>query len=65
VTCEEYLRELARRCFALSANCFDLGVAGKLREMSHEMMSKATEMDRSPERGRPPLETKNGTSEGR
>ena len=42
----EYFWDLARRCLALSANCFDLGVAGKLREMSEELSSKAAEIDR-------------------
>ena len=55
----EYLRDLARRCLVLSANCFDLGVAGKLREMSEELSSKAAEIDRRQQSARQSSDERN------
>src|SRR4051794_15905083 len=39
----EFLTQLAKRCRRLARSSFDLGVAGELREMAHELESKASE----------------------
>ena len=39
----EFLMQMAKRCRRLAQSCFDLGVAGELREMAHELESKASE----------------------
>ena len=38
----EFFSELAKRCRRLARSCFDLGVAGELREMAHELESRAS-----------------------
>lgn len=37
----EYLTQLAKRCRRLARSCFDLGVAGELREIAAELEHKA------------------------
>jgi len=37
----EFFSELAKRCRRLARSCFDLGVAGELREMAHEIENRA------------------------
>jgi hypothetical protein len=44
----EFLSQLAKRCRRLARSCFDLGVAGELREMAHELENRAP--DPTPER---------------
>jgi hypothetical protein len=36
----EFLSQLAKRCRRLARSCFDLGVAGELREMAHELENR-------------------------
>jgi hypothetical protein len=36
----EFFSELAKRCRRLARSCFDLGVAGELREMAHEIENR-------------------------
>jgi hypothetical protein len=43
----EFFSQLAKRCRRLARSCFDLGVAGELREMAHEIENRAP--DPSPE----------------
>jgi len=40
-----FLRDQAQRCFALSRNCFDLGAAGKLRELGDQCTARADELE--------------------
>jgi hypothetical protein len=44
----EFLSQLAKRCRRLARSCFDLGVAGELREMAHELENRTP--DPHPER---------------
>jgi hypothetical protein len=44
----EFFSQLAKRCRRLARSCFDLGVAGELREMAHEIENRAP--DPKPER---------------
>jgi hypothetical protein len=39
----EFLIQLAKRCRRLAQSCFDLGVAGELREMAHDLESRASD----------------------
>jgi hypothetical protein len=39
----DYLQNLATRCRRLARSCFDLGVAGELREMAADLERKAAE----------------------
>jgi hypothetical protein len=39
----EFLTRLAKRCRRLAQSCFDLGVAGELREMADELESRASD----------------------
>ena len=39
----EFFTQLAKRCRRLAQSCFDLGVAGELREMAHELESRASD----------------------
>jgi len=48
----DYLVQLAKRCRRLARSCFDLGVAGELREMASELEHRASE----PRPRRQPLE---------
>jgi hypothetical protein len=41
----EFLTQMARRCRRLARSCFDLGVAGELREMAHELENRASDPD--------------------
>jgi hypothetical protein len=38
----EFFTQLAKRCRRLAQSCFDLGVAGELREMAHELENRAS-----------------------
>jgi hypothetical protein len=44
----EFFSQLAKRCRRLARTCFDLGVAGELREMAHDIENRAP--DPNPER---------------
>ena len=39
----EFLIQLAKRCRRLAQSCFDLGVAGELREMAHDLENRVSE----------------------
>jgi hypothetical protein len=39
----DYLIQLAKRCRRLARSCFDLGVAGELREIASELERRASE----------------------
>ena len=38
----EYLRVISRRCFDLSAHCYQLEIAARLRELGEELAAKAS-----------------------
>jgi hypothetical protein len=40
----DYFVQLAKRCRRLAQSCFDLGVAGELREMANEFERKASDL---------------------
>jgi hypothetical protein len=40
-----YFLNLARRCYKLALQCFDLGTAGKLNAMGDELAQKSRELD--------------------
>ena len=40
-----YLRQQAASLIAMSRNTFDLGLAGRLRQMASDLQTKATEQD--------------------
>jgi hypothetical protein len=42
----EFLSQLAKRCRRLARSCFDLGVAGELREMAHELENRTPDPER-------------------
>ena len=39
----EYLRVISQRCFDLSAHCYQLEIAARLRELGEELAVKASE----------------------
>ena len=39
----QYMRDVARRCDAISRNCFDLGAAESMRLLADELRAKANE----------------------
>jgi len=43
----EFFSQLAKRCRRLARSCFDLGVAGELREMAHEIENRAPDPEPS------------------
>jgi hypothetical protein len=44
----EFLSQLAKRCRRLARSCFDLGVAGELREMAHELENRVPDPNPEP-----------------
>jgi hypothetical protein len=39
----EFHTQLATRCHRLARSCFDLGVAGELREIAHELENRTSD----------------------